>query len=481
MGELVMPSLPLERTGARRFARVRAYAVPIVVWSVWAAMTAAAFLFIRHYARNIPYHDDFAFVAPMTGHQPLTLSWLWQQHNEHRPAVSRLIMAVMYRLLPGDFRLAMYLNAALLSSAAAGMLYLARRLRGSTSLLDIVLPLAVLTIGQAETLLIGFAMNLMLTSWIACALIGLAATSGGQPSRWLILKLGLLLVLLPLCGGSGIVMLPPLLLWLVHRIWLCGRGQRADRIGGTIGAGLLILCLIVVGLYLYGYASPAHHLRAPSRAIAALTALQYLSLTVCPSTHDYWQLAGVVTLCLLSATLLVAGWITLRSDRDRPRAFALAMVVMGMVLPAVAIGYSRSFMWPGGGLANRYITTTAPLVCGLYVAWLALGTPRSRLAVHLVLVGLVLLDTPASFRAGIEFGRGRLEIFRPIEASFKAHAPISKVAQLSCPSLHPSADFARFSYVMLKDARVGGFGDLADDRLAVTPDRPGEPAGSVRK
>ena len=52
------------------------------------------------------------------------------------------------------------------------MLLLARRLpRAPRGVTDAVLPLAILNIGQIESLMIGFAMNLILTSSIAIALI----------------------------------------------------------------------------------------------------------------------------------------------------------------------------------------------------------------------------------------------------------------------------------------------------------------------
>ena len=94
--------------------------------------------------------------------------------------------------------------------AAAPMLLLARRLRGFTSIADAVPPLSILNIGQADTLMITFAMNLVLTAWISFELIaaaGLAGRCGGGPT---VLRFGLLLVLLPLNSAGGLAMLPPL-------------------------------------------------------------------------------------------------------------------------------------------------------------------------------------------------------------------------------------------------------------------------------
>ena len=60
------------------------------------------------------------------------------------------------------------------------MLILVRTLRGRTIGFDVALLLSILNIGQTATLLIGFAMNLLLTSWISCELIRLASAPNSR-------------------------------------------------------------------------------------------------------------------------------------------------------------------------------------------------------------------------------------------------------------------------------------------------------------
>ena len=64
-----------------------------------------------HHTRNIPLTDDFAPVPMMTGHEPVSLRWAWSQHNEHRPVLSRLILAGLSRYVKNDFRAGRYFNA----------------------------------------------------------------------------------------------------------------------------------------------------------------------------------------------------------------------------------------------------------------------------------------------------------------------------------------------------------------------------------
>jgi hypothetical protein len=230
--------------------RARVGAPSIVVWSAWAIVTLAAILYIRHYARNIPYWDDFTFVPVMTGHQPLSLHWLWSQDKEHRPAIPKAILATLYRAIP-DFRAGLYLNAGMLSAASASMILLARRLRGCSSVTDAVLPLSILNIGQVECFLISFALNLILTALISYELIVAMCRTSQSPGWWPTLLVGGLLVLLPLCAGSGMAMVPPLILWLAGYVaWGWWSGRDPGTGARALGIALLLTTLVVIACYL---------------------------------------------------------------------------------------------------------------------------------------------------------------------------------------------------------------------------------------
>ena len=146
----------------------RAIARVLIVWSVWVAATCSALWYVRQYGRNVPSWEDFFVVPIMTGHEPMSFQWATAQYNEHRVVIPKLILAGLLRAIP-DFRGGFYLNVAMMSAAAAWMLIVARRLRGSTRLVDAVLPLLVLNIGQCDCFLLGMCMNLVLTACISCA------------------------------------------------------------------------------------------------------------------------------------------------------------------------------------------------------------------------------------------------------------------------------------------------------------------------
>lgn len=52
----------------------------------------------------LPFGDDFAFIARITGDEPLTVGWLYETHNEHRMVLPKLLLVFMTRVAGIDFR-----------------------------------------------------------------------------------------------------------------------------------------------------------------------------------------------------------------------------------------------------------------------------------------------------------------------------------------------------------------------------------------
>ena len=60
-------------------------------------------------------------------------------------------------------------------------------------------------------------------------------------------------------------------------------------------------------------------------------------------------------------------------------------VILAVICAAAAVAVSHSFLGPSGSRAGPYVTTTAPLFCAIYVAWIAHGSTETRRMIHLVL------------------------------------------------------------------------------------------------
>lgn len=207
---------------------------------------------------------------------------------------------------------------------------------------DAVLPLAVLNVAQGESLHNGFAISLILTSSIAIMLIAVTGLAREANGKAISLIMGLSLVLLPLCGGSGLAMLPALMLWLAGYVgWGWWSGRRPAAWVRATGLVLLLAGSAVAVLYLRGYSRPAHHPLPPSARAVASATLKYLSLAVYPSMVTYSRLAGLIPAILVIATLLLLALACYRSPGERPRTLGLVAIIGSMLCVAAGVGFSR--------------------------------------------------------------------------------------------------------------------------------------------
>src|SRR5690349_3755294 len=177
---------------------------------VWLGLLIRAHVFIAANAARFPIADDVAVFGLA---QPLgDFSWesLWALHNEHRVPLPRRVLHALSEGT-GDLRAVMYRELELLGLVALAMILCARRLRGRASFADVFFPLVWLHVGNAENLLSSWQMVETLQVALVSALL-LVALSSARP-----LLGGGFALLLPLCGGVGILQLPAWFAWLVFR------------------------------------------------------------------------------------------------------------------------------------------------------------------------------------------------------------------------------------------------------------------------
>jgi hypothetical protein len=286
----------------------------------------------------------------------------------------------------------------------------------------------------------------------------------------LALRFGWFLVLLPLCGGCGLVMLPPLVLWLAGYVaWGWWSRQGPGDAAWAIGLWLLMACSAIVTLYLSGYSRPPYAPLAPSLAAAASTTLEYLSVVVCPNVPGYWRPAGLIVVLLVAATLLRLVVVGLRAPGERPRALGLIAVILSMLNLAAAVGLSRSSSSPDFGLTGRYIAIAAPLLCALYVAWLAYGPAPARWVIHASLLARVCLAVPANTEFALQWCDHQRSVYLQVERGLKTGVPASQLMSQASPLFPWKPRLVYESFKMLKAAGIGEFKYFVDDRVAAAP------------
>lgn len=363
---------------------LRARLTRIFVYGMWVVLTLAALGIVWHYGENAPAWDDWTLVPVATGNQTVTLSWLWAPYNYHRIPLPKLYLAATYRLTGGNFKAPMYVNVLVLTATALALMLTARSLRGRDTLSDVFFPFLLLQWGQMECLLLGFAINLILSTALCCfALIGILKNR--------LTLVGVCLVLLPLCGGTGLLAAAPIGVWVFYK----AIGQRS-----VLNVLCVALSAAVCASYLLVVGARQVHRVPPLMLFSHLT--EILSERVINTYLQSQPLVFLISVvCFSILVIMLVRW--LNEDRRRtPVAAGLcaaAAVALWLLLPK-----DVRFKWDVESIAvlkkNMMIGRIIPL--GLIVLVLALATLRRQVAPVMIGTFLVLLGIAVSRRSFVE-------------------------------------------------------------------------------
>jgi hypothetical protein len=430
----------------------------VFVWGTWGLMLVAALACVWQYGSNVPSWDEWDMVPTLTGAQPVSITWLWSQHNEHRIPLPRLIFLLLNHLVGPDFRVVMFFNVIAVSALALAMIVTAQRQRGELSYSDAFFPLLLLHWGHSINLLWGWQLQFFASTILAgivLLLIVHVKTGIGTASAVVV---GACLLLLPLCGGNGLALVPPLALWLGSSA-IRGRGVAEIRTTWSthLILGLALAALLLMVAYFVGYEPvPYHPTSAGVRAIPR-TAIQFLTNGLGPATKALWPLSGLVGVCLLVLSVAILGMTWWKRPRERCRVVALLAFLGAMGCLALAIGLGRD------GFESRYVLLAAPAWCCVYFITSLYSSKKINMAARMTLLLITGLMLWPNTRIGIEYAddlRNRLGSF---ERDMVDGLPIHELSCRYRPDLHPHHDIVTDYLPMLRRAGVGQYQSLQDD------------------
>ena len=316
---------------------------------------------------NIPFMDDWEMVPVLTGDQPLTLSWLWSQHNEHRIFLPRLLYLAVVSLSGNDFRAGAFFNVFALCIAAAALCLAARKLRGSTRYADAYFPLVVLQWAQAENLTWSFQVQTILGTVPVLLILGVLFKKGSLSFRQT-LAVGVVTLTLPLCGANGLALVPALSACTLIGAFQLWRERPALRREWAVALALGLGGIALTGLYFVGYHKHQGHAESHDLAATLRGTLQFLSISFGTGSRILWPWSGSFLLLSLVATAALLVVRLVRARDDWPRVVRIALVFGGVLALAGGIAWARMAMF-GELFVSRYCTLGLPLSCGLYLAW----------------------------------------------------------------------------------------------------------------
>lgn len=455
-------------------------------WAVWATLLLIAVRILVTQTSNIPMYEDWYMVPSFAGLENNFVAWLWEQHNEHRVPVPKLILLAILKLTGGNFKACMAANLAFLAAISAALMVAVKSGRGGRARFsDALFPVVFLNAGHWENMFWAWEMTFVLSVVLGCIpLVVLAARRPLNTVR--ALWLGFSLVAAPLCGATGILYVPLLTMWSAYT------GLKLLRAGGPKRVvWILLVCSIltvaVCGVYFVNYIRPEWIGPRPTGAAALRAASQVLALAFGPVARSLWTLLVAVTLILL----LVAGQCLLTALRrayepERSRILGLVAFFLTTLFYAAATGYGRADVVAGtyGGFPVRYCLLAVPVLCVAYIAIDQFGT--SSLTRHLpsMICIAVLVLLPFNMAQGYAWAEYFKPEVRGIREDIQRGMPSQEIAErhngylMDWISPQDLAELLRMAH----DSKIYPFSSM---RLDPSPDLPNgfvpRPQGAVKK
>ena len=427
-----LPYVPPPAATSRSDLRIR-----VVLFAVWLLMFAPGLVYVARYALVNPYVDEWAFMPVLFGERPAG-PWLWELHNEHRFPLPRLIYLGLFRLTD-DLRTGCWVSFLGISLLAAGLMRLARSVRGRAHLADAAFPLLLMHTGQGENLYMGYQLAFMLTTALAGVLLGLIVTTtwrrdsdpagnasaGSESCRhggdhfhrglqatavgWLLLT----------CGAAGLVYGLAAAAWV---ILLALIGQMSGRRRVTL-IGLAVISALYVAVYFQGYVRPSHHPESAGVVESTRIALQAQAMAFGPAATGLWPPVGALLLQGGIALAAYLVWLAVRLRGDL-RFLGLLLYVGAGAAVAFGIGWGRSGFHNDMGFAWRYGWITLPIVFAAYFTWLLRGGRVAGYGTY-ALAFVTLAFAPLNTGSGFRDAEKRV---RPLETAWEADVRAGKLA-----------------------------------------------------
>ncbi|MEW4570772.1 hypothetical protein AB1L88_23140 [Tautonia sp. JC769] len=434
------------------------------LWLAWAVLLAMALGFVSAFGPRVPIWDDYDVIPVLTGHQPLSLGWLWSLHSEHRLVLPRLLLLSAFQLTGYDFRAGMLVNVALLATLAALapiMLGLARKRRQYS---DALYPVLLLSLAHHINLIWNMSLSYILPVTLGGIAWLLIALKPGLPGLARGLSIATALLLLPFCNAAGVALVPLPALWLLGVACAHARSDEPHARTRALVLGLAASASLALSmLYFVGYERSAHHPQPPGPWAIARTTVQFLGTGLGPGGMKLGLTGGGIVVALMAAAFVVLARSALVRPGDRARALGLLCCLGAMAMLSLGTAWGRSGLGALAGAQERYVTMASPAILIGALAFELFGPGSTRRLVPMTLFCLLLALLWPNTRAALEAGRSARARSESFFNDLHAGVPRFLLVRRHTPFLYPTHDDLTRDLAMLQESGIAPFGRIAPD------------------
>lgn len=443
----------------------------LFVWGTWLVMVIVAFMCLVSYGRNIPLAEDWFLVKPLTGNEPHLVSWLWQQNNEHRIPLPRLILLILLKFTNGDFRSGMVLNVLTVAFVAAAAIQVARYLRGGkTSYADAFFPIALLNLSNWPNLFWSWQFTQVLPTALTYIIVFILVIQPTLTMPLAVVIAGASLVALPFCGANGLLLVPVFAPWFIYRGFVnlyASDSQDKQRRTSMISISLAAIALCLIGVYFIGYQRPTWNPPSPGLGATIQTVAKFLAYSFGAVSAYSWSFFVAIAFGIFIPTFVIVILGIIRNQGfERQRALMMLLLCGVFGFYSLAIGHGRAGLVPSQGFPIRYVMFAVPMLCIAFFIWELYGSRKWQQIVPWGLFLWMLLLLPLNTLAGFEmFGNWYDDVMDSVERDIANGIPRSLLAQRHRDSLiHWWSDRELADNMqMLYQDRVGVFAQMRED------------------
>lgn len=433
----------------------------LFVWGVWLVLLMADLAYVTRYSSDIPFEDEWSGVPHLASTGSEAVDWFWSQFGEHRAPLCKVVHWLSWQAFDGNLRLPMYLQVLALGVASGLLIWVAGRIRGTTSVPDAFFPLLLLHLYHGQNFLWSGQLYYVVAAFLFCVVTAYFAGGSGVRGFWSTLGAGLCLAVLPVQGAMGMAYSAPLSLAMA----CLGVAHRRMDSPEAKRRGMLMLAVAMVtwgmmGLYMVGYHQPGllGGVNIPGMAI---TTVQALALGIGFLGARAWPVSGVLMVVLVLATLGLLFWAWKTRSAERSRIVTLLLTASAGIVLAVSLGIGRA---NNGINIPRYIILTAPLFCCIYLIWCLYGSPWSGRLMQLGLFFVSCSSLVYHTAEGYYWGEARQKADRQLLADIAAGIPVTGLVARN-GNIDWSDQWMSPGLELVRERRIGHY-------AAVKPDPP---------
>jgi hypothetical protein len=386
---LIHPSTELMQSSADTKATPRPRKTDPVVLAVILSFTLLLawrmFSWTNQYAVDLMYQDHWDYYTPLFEHAGIFRLFTWQ-HGPHRQGVGMLLIAAFASLTNWNLRADAFTVAGAICVATLLALILKRRLFGSISWSDLLIPAILLTMRQWESLVSVPNPSHSAVPLVLLVLYALAWTIASTRLRYtLVLTLNFLTLFTGFGFFLGLVTPALLLIEFIHLSRLHGRRRAAPT-----AIALVISLLSFASFYIkytfepsapnFRFPDPLFYLYPHMMALLFANGAGFVGTSLLPSIVGWTlMLAALFVLFIHTRALLFA-------DETEPRPTRQIRIVIwilitfsllfdaGMAVGRISFGVQMATV-------SRYVTLILPALLGLYFHLLTLRPAPWRTAI----------------------------------------------------------------------------------------------------